>query len=141
MYKNECIQHKWYDKLGRNPDWRFVMTNYVCISENNTEILVATSRLTPYIHNWSFQRFKQDYWPSFWHHLCCVCVLILYKSGGNYSLKLTPNDRCFEKLFMAILFTFRVFARNLLRERKSPKKYVFVFCFDVWPGLKLWLLV
>ena len=26
-------------------------------------------------------------------------VLILYMSGGMYSLKLTPNDRFFEKLF------------------------------------------
>ena len=34
----------------------------------------------------------------------------------TYSLKSTPNDRFFsEKLFMAILFTLRVFARNLLR--------------------------
>ena len=26
-----------------------------------------------YIHNWSLQSFSQDYWPSFSHHLCCVC--------------------------------------------------------------------
>ena len=37
-------------------------------------------------------------------------VLILY-----ISLKSTPNNRFFEKLFMAVLFTLRVFARNLLR--------------------------
>ena len=23
--------------------------------------------------NWSLQPFSQDYWPSFSHHLCCVC--------------------------------------------------------------------
>ena len=33
----------------------------------------------------------------------------------TYSLKSTPNDRFYEKLFMEILFTLRVFARNLLR--------------------------
>ena len=26
-----------------------------------------------YIHNWSLQSFRQDYWASFSHHLCCVC--------------------------------------------------------------------
>ena len=30
-----------------------------------------------------------------------LCVLILYISGGTYSLKSTPNDRFFEKLFTA----------------------------------------
>ena len=34
------------------------------------------SELVPfitYIHNWPLQPFSQDYWPSFSHHLCCVC--------------------------------------------------------------------
>ena len=44
-----------------------------------------------------------------------LCVLIVNISGGIYSLKSTPNDKFFEKLFIAILFTLRVFARNLLR--------------------------
>ena len=39
-----------------------------------------------------------------------LCVLILYISGGTYSLKSTPNDRVIEKLLMAILFTLKVFA-------------------------------
>ena len=26
-----------------------------------------------YVHNWSFQPFSQDYWPSFSHQLCWVC--------------------------------------------------------------------
>ena len=36
-------------------------------------------------------------------------VVILYVSGGTYSLKSTPNDRFFEKLFMAILVYFQEF--------------------------------
>ena len=52
-----------------------------------------------YINNWPLQPFSQDYRPS-------LCVLILYISGGTYSLKWTPNDRFVEKLFMAILFVF-----------------------------------
>ena len=55
-----------------------------------------------------------------------LCVLILYISGGNYSLLSTPNDRFFEKLFIAILFTLRVFARNLPK-KKSSKKYFSYF--------------
>ena len=39
-----------------------------------------------------------------------------------YSLKSTPNDR-FEKLFMAILFTLRVFARNLLRGNRRRNSF------------------
>ena len=41
-----------------------------------------------------------------------LCALILYISGGTYSLKSTPNERFFEKLFMALHTTFRVFARS-----------------------------
>ena len=26
-----------------------------------------------YIHNWPLEPFSQVYWPSFSHHLCCVC--------------------------------------------------------------------
>ena len=36
-------------------------------------------------------------------------------SGVDLRLKSTPNDRFFEKHSMAILFTLRVFAGNLLR--------------------------
>ena len=49
------------------------------------------------------------------HTTYVVCVLILYINGGTYSLKSTPNDWFFEKLFTAILFTLRVFARNTFR--------------------------
>ena len=31
MYKNECTQYGWYEKLGCKVDWRVVMTNYVCM--------------------------------------------------------------------------------------------------------------
>ena len=44
-----------------------------------------------------------------------LCVFILNISGRTYILKSTPNDRFYKKFFMAILFTIRVFARNLLR--------------------------
>ena len=77
-----------------------------------------------YIHIWSLQPFSQDYWHSFSH------ALILYISGGTYSLKSTPDDRFLWKLFMAILFTLRVFSRNLLRENRRRN----TFPFGVRPG-------
>ena len=58
-----------------------------------------------------------------------LCALILYLSGGTYSLTLTPNARFLGNSFMAGLFTLRVFARNLLRE-----KY-FLSYFDLMPDL------
>ena len=59
-------------------------------------------------------------------------VLILYISGGTYSLKSTPNDRFFEKLFMAILFTLRVFARNLLSGNRRSNTFRISFWCLAW---------
>ena len=63
-----------------------------------------------YIHNWSGLR------SSFSHHLM-LCVLILCKGGGTYSLKSAPYDRFLRNLctLMTILYTLRVFTRNMLR--------------------------
>ena len=61
-----------------------------------------------------------------------LCVLILYISGGTYSLKSTPNDRFFEKLFMTILFTLRVFARNLLRGNRWRNTFRISFWCLTW---------
>ena len=49
-----------------------------------------------------------------------VCVNFIHNiSGRTYSLKPTPNDRFFEKLFMAILFTPRVFAFISMSQRRA----------------------
>ena len=76
-----------------------------------------------YIHNWSLQSFSQNYWSSFSHHLCCVCVNFIHKWQDLQFLKSIPNDRFFEKLFMAISFTLRVFVRNLLRENRRRNTF------------------
>ena len=57
-----------------------------------------------------------------------LCVFILYGSGRTYSLKSTPNFRFFEKLFMAILFTLRIFVCNLLRGNHR----INIFCILFW---------
>ena len=74
-------------------------------------------------YNPSVRIIDQDY--SFIHHLCYV--LILYISGGTYSLKSTPNNRFFEELFMAILFTHRVSTRNLLRGNHRGNTFCILF--------------
>ena len=89
------------------------------------------SKKHTYIHNnWSLQSISQDYWPSFSHDLC---VLILYISGGTYCLKTTPNDRFFEKLFMAVFNLLSEFLPEICWE-EIAEEILFVFCFDVWPG-------
>ena len=61
-----------------------------------------------------------------------LCMLILYISVGTYNLKSTPNDRFFEKLFMAIWFTLRVFARNPLRGNRRRNTFCILFCCLAW---------
>ena len=61
-----------------------------------------------------------------------LCVLILYISGGTYSLMSTPNDGFFEKIFMAILFILRVFARTLLRENRRWNTFRISFWCLAW---------
>ena len=53
--------------------------------------------------------------------------------AGPTSLKSTPNDKFFEKLFMAILFSSQSFCQKSA-ERKSPKKYFSYFVLMSNPG-------
>ena len=64
-----------------------------------------------------------------------LCVLILYISGGSYSLKSTPNDKFSEKLFLAALIYSQSFCQKSA-ERKPPKKYFSYFIFDDCPGIQ-----
>ena len=57
-----------------------------------------------------------------------MCLLILCMSGGNYSLKSTPNDRFFKKIFMAILICSQSFLPENCREEIS-KEILLVFYF------------
>ena len=61
------------------------------------------------------------------------CALILYISDRSYSLKSTPNDRFFEKLFMAVLITLGYFQRNLLSGRR--RRTVFIFFLVLMPDV------
>ena len=55
-----------------------------------------------------------------------LCALILYISGGIYSLKSTPNDRFFEKLFMAIFIWLSEFLPEICWEQIA-EEILFVF--------------
>ena len=59
-------------------------------------------------------------------------------AGPTYGFKSTPNNRFFEKLFMAIFhFTLRVFARNLLRGNRQRNIFRISFwclAWDLNPG-------
>ena len=50
--------------------------------------------------------------PSFSHHSCCVCEFYTWE----LQFKVHSERQIFEKI-LAILFTLRVFVRNLLRDR------------------------
>ena len=67
-----------------------------------------------------------------------LCVLILYISCWTYSLKSTPNNIFFGKLFMAILFYSQSFWQQSA-EGKSPNKYFFQIFSPIW-SLAIWAL-
>ena len=81
------------------------------------------------IRGWSLQPFSQDCWPSFSYHLCCVCVNFTHKWR---KLQSTENDRFFEKLLWQFLFTFRIFARNLLRGNRRGNTFCILFWCLAW---------
>ena len=58
------------------------------------------------------------------HTTYVVCVNFMHKS--------TPNDRYFEKLFMAVLITLRFCARNLLRRNRRKNTFRILFWYLAW---------
>ena len=103
----------------------------------------SLSHWKPYLPDLTIYRYFDDFVPpkiSYWflkiknlHHTYIIghcnssvrimaelltplvlCSLIFYVSGVTYSLSSTPNDWFLRNYFMAGLFIFRIFARNLL---------------------------
>ena len=66
--------------------------------------------------------------------LLMSCALILYVSGGLYSLTSTPNVRFLRSFSLQVLFTVRVFGRNLLRGN-CRRNIFFILRFD---GIQIW---
>ena len=65
-----------------------------------------------------------------------LCVSILYISDETIGLKSTPNDRFFEKLFHGNFIYSQSFCQKSAA-RKIAEEILFVFCFDVWPGVRI----
>ena len=62
------------------------------------------------------------------HTIYVVCVNFIHKWRGTYSFKVDSERQIFfKKLFMAILFALRVFARNLLRGNRRGNTFCILF--------------
>ena len=83
-----------------------VFTRHVFIDQFayvGISFIIANSYIHTYIHNCILYSVRIIDLVS--HTTYVVCVNFVYKwQGASYSLKSTPNNRFFEKLFMAILF-------------------------------------
>ena len=67
------------------------------------------------------------------HTTYVVCINFIH-TWRDYCLKSTPNDRFFEKLFMAILFALRIFATNLLRGNRTFRILIWCLAWGSDPG-------
>ena len=92
-----------------------------------------------YIHNWPLQPFSQDYWPSFSHHLCCVCQFFIHKCL-DLQFKVDSKRQIFWETFHSNFIYSQSFSQKSA-ERKSPKKYFSYFVLMSGLGLEPWLFV
>ena len=68
------------------------------------------------------------------HTTYVVCVNFIHK-WRDLQFKVDSERQIYWELFMAILFTLRVFARNLLRGNRRRNTFRISF-FDDWPGIR-----
>ena len=86
--------------------------------------LIELGKPLTYIHNWSLVRIM-----DLVSHTTYIACVILYISGGTYSLSSTPNDRFFWE-------TFHGSSYQKSAERKSPKKCFLYFVLILGLGLE-----
>ena len=89
----------------------------VCSNRFIVEVLSSKSYLKKDIMRFNAMRIIDNYnrkvrITTLLLTLLMLCSLILYMGGGTYNLK---SDKYLRNFFIKILFSFRVFARNLLR--------------------------
>ena len=85
-----------------------------------------------FIHNWPLQPFSQAY--NLVSHTTYVACVNFIHEWPDLQFKFVSERQIFEEIFMAMLFIFRVFSRNLLRG-SLRRNIFFIFRFDVWSGL------
>ena len=84
-----------------------------------------------YIRNWLLQSRSQNY-DLISHTTYTVCAnFICVYEWLNLQFKVDSERQIFEKLFISILFTLRIFARNLLIEEVTEEIF-FLYRFDIW---------
>ena len=69
-----------------------------------------------------------------------LCVLILYRNGGTYSLKSTPNDSFFWETFHGNFIYFSKFSAEICWE-EIAEEIIFYFVLMSGLGLELWLFI
>ena len=120
------------DKTNNNLICKCISTHQFGFRTKYSRLLWAIRK--SYIHNWPLKP-SVRITASLLTPLM-LWVLILYVSIRTYSFKSTPNNRFFRNLFMIILFTLRVFARNLLRGSRRRNIFFLYFIFDARPRIR-----
>ena len=89
-----------------------------------------------FIHQWQDLQFKVDSERQIFKKLFMPIFFTLRVFPRTYSLKSTLNER-FLKSFSWQFFLLSEFLPEICwdEETKPPKKYFFIFRFDVWPGI------
>ena len=94
----------------------FKKSFFSCLPYREREQWCSQKIFVTYAHNWSLPHFSQDYKLAFRTiYVGQVNVIHDWRDLQIYSLMSTPNDRFLRNFFKAILLTFRVFARNLVK--------------------------
>ena len=78
-------------------------------------------------HNSSLEPFSQNYDPTSNNITYVVCFNFIHEW-----LKSTSNARILRNFFMAILFTLRIFERNLLKGSRRSNIFIFSFWYLAW---------
>ena len=64
-----------------------------------------------------------------------LCALILYVSGGTYSLTSAPNDRFYLETFYGNFYFLSEFLPEICWEEIAEEIF-FIIIFDDWPGIR-----
>ena len=65
-----------------------------------------------------------------------LCALILYESGGTYSLKSTSNNKFFEKNFRGNFYLLSEFLPEICWKDIAEEIFLFIFRFDTQPTIQ-----
>ena len=87
------------------------------------ELSVTIHKIGIHIH-WPLQPFSQDYWPSFSHHLCCVCVNFIHKWRQIFLRNFSYQFYLLSEFLPEICWA------------EIAEEILSVFCFDVWTGAR-----